>query len=158
MGRSWSVGVKPTGRDGHFGADVREEDEYAAGHVVVAVNVPMSRSSFGTRAGFAIPQNGRLLWMPWPAGAGRACRREAPCRGLRSWRATSKAPKATETLEPVDIDELERLVAEGTVAVIDVREPDQRDAGYIPGSRNIPYRVIGDFADDLVGAPHRDHL
>ena len=35
--------------------------------------------------------------------------------------------------------------------MIDVREPSERDAGYIPGSRNIPYRVIGEFADDLAG-------
>jgi rhodanese-related sulfurtransferase len=56
-----------------------------------------------------------------------------------------------ETLEPVDLDELERLVAAGSVEVIDVREPAERDAGYIPGSRNIPYRVIGELADDLAG-------
>ena len=42
---------------------------------------------------------------------------------------------------------------------IDVREPYERDAGYIPGSRNIPYRVIGEFADDLAGGkPARDDL
>ena len=29
----------------------------------------------------------------------------------------------TETLEPIDLDELERLVADRTVDVIDVREP-----------------------------------
>ncbi len=32
-----------------------------------------------------------------------------------------------------------------------MREQYERDAGYIPGSRNIPFRVIGDFADDLAG-------
>ncbi len=51
----------------------------------------------------------------------------------------------------MEIDELERLIAEGSVDVIDVREPSERDAGYIPGSRNIPYRVIAEFADDLAG-------
>ena len=56
-----------------------------------------------------------------------------------------------ETLEPIELGELERLVADRAVEVIDVREPYERDAGYIPGSRNIPFRVIGDFADDLAG-------
>jgi hydroxyacylglutathione hydrolase len=51
----------------------------------------------------------------------------------------------------VELDELEQLVARTAVDVIDVREPYERDAGYIPGSRNIPYRVIGQFTDDLVG-------
>ena len=38
--------------------------------------------------------------------------------------------------------------------VIDVREKDERDTGYIPGSRNVPYRLLGtccpDLAADLV--------
>ena len=32
-----------------------------------------------------------------------------------------------------------------------MREKAERDSGYIPGSRNIPYRVVGDFADCLQG-------
>ena len=26
--------------------------------------------------------------------------------------------------------------------MLDVREPHERDEGYIPGSRNIPYRLV----------------
>ena len=49
------------------------------------------------------------------------------------------------------LDELERLLAEGAVEVIDVREADERDGGYIPGSRNIPYRLVREWVDDLQG-------
>ena len=143
--------LEPTGRDGHFVLDVREGDEYAAGHVAGAVNVPMSGSSFGTRAGFLIPQNGTVaLHAGSPEQAERAAAK-LHAVGFLELAGYLETSEATETLEPVELDELERLVAEGTVAVIDVREPYERDAGYIPGSRNIPYRVIGDFADDLAG-------
>ena len=33
--------------------------------------------------------------------------------------------------------------------MIDVREKDERDTGYIPGSRNIPYRLLGICGADL---------
>jgi rhodanese-related sulfurtransferase len=52
----------------------------------------------------------------------------------------------TETLTLV---ELEELVAAGAVEVLDVREPDERDDGFIPGSRNVPYRLVRQLADDL---------
>jgi rhodanese-related sulfurtransferase len=33
--------------------------------------------------------------------------------------------------------------------VIDVRELHERDDGYIPGSRNIPYRLVREYGDEL---------
>ena len=46
-----------------------------------------------------------------------------------------------ERIEPVDLDELDALLEQGA-ALIDVRERDERDNGYIAGSRNIPYRLL----------------
>ena len=51
----------------------------------------------------------------------------------------------------VDLDELDRLLEKDEVEVLDVREPHERDEGYIPGSRNIPYRLVREWADDLQG-------
>src|SRR5581483_2035603 len=51
-------------------------------------------------------------------------------------------PGATERLETLTVAELERLVADDAVTVVDVREKDERDAGYIPGSLHMPYRLI----------------
>jgi hydroxyacylglutathione hydrolase len=42
-------------------------------------------------------------------------------------------------------------MADGAVEVLDVREPHERDEGYIPGSRNIPYRLVRQWVDDLQG-------
>ncbi len=33
--------------------------------------------------------------------------------------------------------------------MIDVREKDERDEGYIPGSRNVPYRLMRSCCPDL---------
>src|SRR5207244_8075970 len=52
-----------------------------------------------------------------------------------------------ETTAPVDLDELDRLLAEGTVEVIDVREQDEREEGYIPGTRHVPYRLLRCLSD-----------
>ncbi len=46
-----------------------------------------------------------------------------------------------ERMEAVSLDELEDLLKEGA-ELIDVRERDERDSGYIAGSRNIPYRLL----------------
>ena len=55
----------------------------------------------------------------------------------------------TETLRAVEVDELERLLAEDAIEVIDVRELHERDDGFIPGSRNIPYRLVREYGDEL---------
>ena len=56
---------------------------------------------------------------------------------------------ATETLDPIGVEELERLLEEDRVILVDVRDKEEHDAGYIPGSRHIPYRLLRATADDL---------
>ena len=46
-----------------------------------------------------------------------------------------------EIMEAVALDELESLV-DGGAELLDVREKDERDEGYIAGSRNVPYRML----------------
>ncbi|MET0939349.1 MAG: MBL fold metallo-hydrolase [Gaiellaceae bacterium] len=143
--------LEPIERDSHFVLDVRDADAYAAGHVPGAVNVPVSGSSFGTRAGFLIPQSGTVALHADTLEQSERAAAKLHAVGFLELAGYLENPVAPETLESMDLDELERLVADNSVDVIDVREPFERDAGYIPGSRNIPYRVIGGFADDLAG-------
>ena len=51
-------------------------------------------------------------------------------------------PQATETLATVDTSELKKLLDRTDVQVVDVREASERDSGYLPGSTNIPYRLL----------------
>jgi hydroxyacylglutathione hydrolase len=55
---------------------------------------------------------------------------------------------ATERLEPIELDEVERLLEKGSVQVVDVREKAERDEGYIPGSVHIPFRLLRESGPD----------
>ena len=44
--------------------------------------------------------------------------------------------------------ELTRLVDGDAVTVLDVREKDERDTGFIPGSVHMPYRLLRAYAPD----------
>jgi glyoxylase-like metal-dependent hydrolase (beta-lactamase superfamily II)/rhodanese-related sulfurtransferase len=141
-----------TEQNGYFVLDVRDAERFAAGHVRGAVNVPMSGSSLGTRAAFVVPPGAIAVHADTAAQAEDAARK-LHAVGLFDLAGYLDSPDASETLAPVDIDELEQLVHTGAASIVDVREPQERDAGYIPDSRNIPFRVVGEFADDLRGQP-----
>jgi rhodanese-related sulfurtransferase len=51
-------------------------------------------------------------------------------------------------MQPVGLDELQDLLDRGA-ELLDVREQDERDEGYIAGSRNIPYRLLAVCGADL---------
>jgi hydroxyacylglutathione hydrolase len=128
--------------------DVRPAAAFAAGHARGAVNVPVSGSSFGTKAAFVLPPDVPvLLHAASAAEADRAATRlhAVGLLDLAGW----AEPPAEERLDPVTVEELERLLEEDAVEVVDVREADERDDGYIPGSRNVPYRLVGAFADSI---------
>ncbi|HEU0303073.1 MAG TPA: MBL fold metallo-hydrolase [Gaiellaceae bacterium] len=141
--------LAPVARDGHFVLDVRNADAHAAGHVPGAINVPVSGSSFGTKAGFLIPSGATIALHAQSADQAERAAAKLHAVGFLELAGYLDEPSTPETIDPIELDELERLVTDGAVEVIDVREPYERDAGYIPGSRNIPYRVIGELADDL---------
>jgi hydroxyacylglutathione hydrolase len=122
--------------------DVRAADAHAAGHVPGAISVPLSGSSFATRAAFVLDPEERLVVH---ASSEEEAHRAA--RGLRSVGFLELGgyvldPDTSERSEPVEVGELEALLANGEVTVLDVREKDERDAGYIPGSLHIPYRLL----------------
>jgi hydroxyacylglutathione hydrolase len=131
--------------------DVRSADDFAAGHARGALSVPVEGGTFPTKAGFVLPPDERVV-----IHAGSAEEAERAAKGLRAVGIFDLAgylvgPPREERTAPVELDELRHLVETGTVEVLDVREPHERDEGYIPGSRNIPYRLVREWADDLQG-------
>ena len=122
--------------------DVRPFAAYAAGHTAGAINVPVDEGSFGTKAGFVLlPQEPFVLHARSRDEALWAARRLWAI-GLLDVAGYVLRPHATETLATVDVAELKRLLDVGEVQLVDVREASERDDGYIPGSRNIPYRLL----------------
>jgi hydroxyacylglutathione hydrolase len=137
--------------DGAVILDVRDPDVHAAGHVHGALNVPVSGASFGTRAGFLLGRDEPIvLHASSPEQAERAARKLHAVGFLEQIRGyLLEAATATETLQPVEVAELDRLLGDGTVELVDVREKDEHYAGFIPGSMNIPYRLVRVAAEDL---------
>lgn len=147
VGAPGPVGELPVAPAGATVLDVRPAADFLAGHVHGALNVPVSGSSFATKAGFLLdPESPIAVQAADEAEAQRAV------RGLRTIGFLELAGyvlgAGPERIEPVGLDELGALLAAGA-EVIDVRERDERDGGYIPGTRNIPYRLLPVSGPDL---------
>jgi rhodanese-related sulfurtransferase len=130
--------------------DVRSADAFAQGHVPGAFSVPVDGSSFATRAGFVLDPDEHVVL--YTSSADEA---ERAARGLRSVGFLELAgymtdADLTERIDPVDIDDLESLLREGSIQVLDVREKDERDTGYIPGSVHMPYRLLRACGADCI--------
>ena len=128
--------------------DVRPPAAHAEGHVHGAFNVPVSGSSFATRAGFILDPDERIV-----IHASDSYEAQLAARGLRSVGFLELAgyvtqADATEQSHPIEVRELERLLEEGNVQVVDVREKSERDEGYIPGTLHIPYRLLRETGSD----------
>ena len=120
----------------------------STGHRPGAINVPVSGIELRDQGGIrARRQRNPSACSPTPP-----TRRGDAIRGLQSVAFFDIAGYVLgggdEHTDGVTVDELEELVADG-VTVIDVREADERETGFIPGSRNIPYRLVGTADADL---------
>ena len=125
--------------EGAIVLDVRPTGAFAAGHHPGAVGIPVEGASFATRAAFVLPEHPVFLHATDGAEAARAARalHAVALFGIAGWQEGGGA----EQLEPVSLDELERLLAQDAIELLDVREADERDEGHIPGSRHLPYRT-----------------
>jgi hydroxyacylglutathione hydrolase len=138
--------------DGAVVLDVRPFAAFAAGHVPGALHVPVDGSSFATKAGFVLLPGDRVVLHGSPDEVERAA------RGLRAVGFLDldgylDAPVATEGVEPVGLEELERLLHDHAVEIVDVREKNERDRGYIAQSRHIPYRLLRSARPPFEGKP-----
>ena len=126
--------------------DVRHIEAFAAGHYPGALSVPVSGTCSRRRQ--------RSCSTPAPSPSRHRTRTKSlsprdACTRSATWtsRATSSEAGA-EALELVSIEQLDALLANGA-ELIDVREKEERDSGYIAGSRNIPYRLLALGEADL---------
>jgi hydroxyacylglutathione hydrolase len=120
--------------------DVRPAFDFLQGHLRGAINVPVSGTSFATKAGFLLDPESVIVV--------QAASTSEALQGVRGLHAVGFVElegyvlgAGPERIEPVALDELEALLDDGA-ELIDVRERDERDDGYIAGSRNIPYRLL----------------
>jgi hydroxyacylglutathione hydrolase len=129
--------------------DVRPAQKHAAGHARGAVNIPLDGGSVGTKAGFVLDHETPITIHASSVDEAQDGARRLYAVGLLHVAGYVVELDMPERLEPIGIDELERLVGADAVEVVDVREKDERDEGYIPGSRHIPYRLVRAYKDEL---------
>ncbi len=126
--------------------DVRPVGAFAGGHLPRALSVPVSGTRFSTKAAFVLDDG--------PVVVAASSEQEAAeaIRGLRSVGMLDVAGYVlgggTEQLDVVGLEQLDDLLEAGA-ELIDVREKEERDTGYIAGSRNIPYRLLALGEADL---------
>jgi glyoxylase-like metal-dependent hydrolase (beta-lactamase superfamily II)/rhodanese-related sulfurtransferase len=119
--------------------DVRETEPFARGHRAGAINVPVDGTSFGTKSAFVLPHDRPVVLEAEDEGQAQCAAQRLYAVGIfavAGWRE----PGDGESLAPVSVDELEQLLADDAVQLFDVREKDERDLGFIPGSTHLPYR------------------
>jgi hydroxyacylglutathione hydrolase len=129
--------------------DVRTASEFSAGHLPAAFNVPVSGSSFSTKAAFVLSADEPVSIYASSAEDAERAAQGLSSVGLFELRGYLSRSEETEKLESIEIEELDRLLADGTAEVLDVREASERDEGYIDGTRHLPYRLVRAFVDDL---------
>jgi rhodanese-related sulfurtransferase len=119
--------------------DVRPVESFAAGHHPGAVSVPVSGTKFSTKAAFVLDAAPVVVV---------ACDEDEVRLALRGLRSVGHLDVAgyvlgggPESLELVSVEQLDGLLESGA-ELIDVREKEERDTGYIAGSLNIPYRLL----------------
>ena len=137
----------------HAGArvlDVRTQDEYAAGHVPGALNIPLG-GMFASWAGTLLDADQPLVLV----SADEATQAEAVMRlarvgmqnvvgalsgGITSWQADGRVVRRHER---IDVDELRRRVEhDPELVVVDVRRVGEHVAGHVPGAVNVPLHEI----------------
>ena len=111
------------------------------------MNVPVSGTRFSTKSAFVLDAGRPVFVVAADEDEARSA-----LRGLRAVGVLDipgyVLGGGSETIALVEVGELDALLADGA-ELIDVREKDERDSGYIAGSRNIPYRLLALGQADL---------
>jgi hydroxyacylglutathione hydrolase len=122
--------------------DVRPVGPFAEGHHEGALSVPWTGTRFSTKAAFVLEPERPVVVAATDEEEARGA-----IGGLRSVGYLDVAGwmrgGGGEKLRLVALEELDALLESGA-ELIDVREKDERDDGYIPGSTNVPYRLLGE--------------
>ena len=141
--------------NGRLVVDTRSAVAFASGHVPGTINVPLNRS-FTTYAGSLLPYDQDFLLIA-DAGLDEAVRAlrmiglervsgRFGASAVDAWRESGKALGVTQQLSPADLD---KLVREGAVHVVDVRDASEWEEGHLPRVGNLPLNQLPDRMAEL---------
>ena len=125
--------------------DARDPRAFDEGHVDGALNLPVSASALGTRAGWALRPHERIVIL-----ADEQWRAEAMTRALHAvglWRivgvalAWQQLPATRE--RALSLEALADGLRERSVALVDVRDSEEWRSGHVEGSIHLPLGRLG---------------
>jgi hydroxyacylglutathione hydrolase len=110
--------------------------------------VPVDGGSFGTKAAFVLLHDEPFVLHARTREEALDATRKLWAVGLLDVSGYVLHAAAEKRLATLSAHELQALLDQ--VQIVDVREPTERDSGYIPGSRNIPYRLLRKVGCDSI--------
>ncbi|QBD80385.1 MBL fold metallo-hydrolase [Ktedonosporobacter rubrisoli] len=127
--------------------DVRSVQQFAAGHVPGALSIPLDAGQFQNRAGHLISAETPLLLVA--SSQEEAHRAQAALAvigytnvagmlsgGIEAWQ---QAGYEAQSLPSITVQQLqEKKMGEPELQIVDVRDPDEWEAGHIEGAVHIP--------------------
>ncbi len=132
--------------DGVTVLDSRPPEQFDAGHLAGAVNLPVTSAGLGTRAGWAFDPQRPLVIVAADEDAAR--RTASALQAVGFWQlagtviadpeqwTTAGLPVATAT--SWDVDRLAHGLRDDGIELVDVREESEWMAGHVAGSRHVP--------------------
>ena len=136
--------------DGVTVLDVRPVAAFAAGHVPGAFNVPLAGSGFGTKAGFVLSPDEPVAIQAASVHDALSAAERLHAVGFLALAGTLSHPPLPATM-PIftDSDAVERALGSSDALLVDVREEHEFAAASLPGSINLPYRMLRDRSAEL---------
>lgn len=129
--------------DGVTVLDVRPVAAFAAGHVAGSLNVPLAGSGFGTKAGFVLsPDEPIAIHAATVGDALDAAERLHAVGFLDLAGILSHPPLPASMTIFTEIAEVESVAQSTDALLVDVRDEHEFACGSLPGSVNIPYRLL----------------
>jgi hydroxyacylglutathione hydrolase len=141
--------------------DSRMPDEFDAGHLAGAVNLPVSAPGVGTRAGWALDSDAQIVIVAKDPDGAREMASALQAVGLWQLAGYTLADKSKwdQAELPIaeahswDLDQLASGIRHESVELIDVRESSEWVCGHVSGSHHVPLRRLRDVSS--VHIPNR---
>jgi glyoxylase-like metal-dependent hydrolase (beta-lactamase superfamily II)/rhodanese-related sulfurtransferase len=145
--------------DGVVVLDSRSPDDFDAGHLPDAVNLPVTSPGFGTRAGWALDPESSLLIVAADEAAIRATASRLHAVGFWALSGGCVADTLewerrglpTACTDAWDLDRLALGILDDAVQLIDVREEREWLTGHVDGSHHVPLNRLREV--ELVPPP-----
>ena len=134
--------------------DSRLPEEFDGGHLAGAVNLPVSSPGVGTRAGWALEPDERIVIVSPNAAAAQEMASALQAVGflalagytIADRRAWERAELPVAESGSWDLDRLAAAVRDDAVDLVDVRELSEWELGHVPGSYHVPLHRLRDVA------------